>query len=331
MSQIINVYGYDVHYIKKSDGTIMYFAADIVRQFNTKNGKKKRFTHCLELNETKELIQVISENRERMSVNSGVAVILDHPCNTDKMTKYLHVENVIEYVTISEINYGMVGYVACLDLLHYILCWCDMKFGYTVYHFLSQEFEKGNSPITEKLHNEYYKLLEKTNELTDEVKSLQAEKKEIIDKVKRETDTSYCDYEIDRYITYIYQKDNMTLEVKKLSKKYNKTAYKKFLYDYFCDKMTKEQIDDAILNNQEPEFDDTDLRIIYAKNNGVGESFKRYIINMLKEQLRGCSFIHKITLNKIIFNRSITVDDIIYIRKLCKQIRTDVFTYNPTK
>ena len=225
----------------------------------------------------------------------------------------------------------MAGYIVCLELLHHILMWCDVEFGYTVYHFLSQEFEKGNSPITEKLHKEYYKLLEKNNELTDEVNSLKAEKNEIINRVKRETDTSYCDYEIDRYITYIYQKDNMTLEVKKLSKNYNKAAYKKFLYDHFCDKMTKEQIDAAILNNEEPEFDDTDLRIIYAKNNGVGESFKRYIINMLKEKLRDCSFIHKITLNKIIFNRSITVDDIIYIRKLCKQIRTDVFTYDPTK
>ena len=60
MSLVVNVYGYDVHYTKKSNGIIMYYAADIVRQFNTKNGKKKRFTHCLELKETKELIQVIA-------------------------------------------------------------------------------------------------------------------------------------------------------------------------------------------------------------------------------------------------------------------------------
>ena len=328
MTLIVNIYGYNVHYIKKSDGKIMYFAADIVSQFNTKNNQKKHFYHCLENKDTKELIKVIAENQEKSSEvpmpgNSGYGLL--------KRKNVWHVENVIEYVKIEEDNWSMAGYVVCLELLHHILMWCDIHFGYTVYHFLSEEFEKGNSPITEKLHKEYYILLEKNNELNDEVNSLKAEKHEIINKVKRDTDTSYCDYEIDRYITYIYQKDNMTLEVKKLSKNYNKAAYKKFLYDYFCDKMTKEQIDAAILNNEEPEFDDTDLRIIYAKNNGVGESFKRYIINMLKEKLRDCSFIHKITLNKIIFNRSITVDDIIYIRKLCKQIRTDVFTYDPTK
>lgn len=328
MTLIVNIYGYNVHYIKKSDGTIMYFAADIVRQFNTKNNQKKRFTHCLENKDTHDLIKVISENSKKITETphnqlSGQGI--------PTRQNIWNVENVIEYVKIEEDNLTMAGYVVCLDLLHHVLCWCDIKFGYIVYHFLSEEFEKGNSPITEKLHKEYYILLEKNNELTDEVNSLKVEKNEIINRVKRETDTSYCDYEIDRYITYIYQKDNMTLEVKKLSKNYNKAAYKKFLYDYFCDKMTKEQIDAAILNNEEPEFDDTDLRIIYAKNNGVGESFKRYIINMLKEKLRDCSFIHKITLNKIIFNRSITVDDIIYIRKLCKQIRTDVFTYDPTK
>lgn len=328
MTLIVNVYGYDVHYIKKSDGTIMYFAADIVKQFNTKNNTRKQLRYCLENRETKELIEVISENSKK-SVVHPMQVI--PPMGMVSRQNVWNVENVIEYVKIEEDNWSTAGYVVCLELLHHILMWCDVKFGYIVYHYLSEEFEKGNSPITEKLHKEYYKLLEKNNELTDEVNSLKAEKNEIINRVKRETDTSYCDYEIDRYITYIYQKDNMTLEVKKLSKNYNKAAYKKFLYDYFCDKMTKEQIDAAILNNEEPEFDDTDLRIIYAKNNGVGESFKRYIINMLKEKLRDCSFIHKITLNKIIFNRSITVDDIIYIRKLCKQIRTDVFTYDPTK
>lgn len=328
MTLIVNVYGYNVHYIKKSDGTIMYFAADIVKQFNTKNNTRKQLRYCLENRETKELIEVISENSKK-SVVHPMQVI--PPMGMVSRQNVWNVENVIEYVKIEEDNWSTAGYVVCLELLHHILMWCDIKFGYTVYHFLSEEFEKGNSPITEKLHKEYYILLEKNNELNDEVNSLKAEKHEIINKVKRDTDTSYCDYEIDRYITYIYQKDNMTLEVKKLSKNYNKAAYKKFLYDYFCDKMTKEQIDAAILNNEEPEFDDTDLRIIYAKNNGVGESFKRYIINMLKEKLRDCSFIHKITLNKIIFNRSITVYDIIYIRKLCKQIRTDVFTYDPTK
>ena len=67
MSNIINVYGYDVHYIKKSDGTIMYFAADLVKQYNTKNGKKKQFKNCIANKDTIELIQVIAENQEKIS------------------------------------------------------------------------------------------------------------------------------------------------------------------------------------------------------------------------------------------------------------------------
>ena len=65
-----------------------------------------------------------------------------------------------------------------------------------------------------------------------------------------------------------------------------------------------------------------------AIENGVGESFKRYIINTLKDMLKDFDSIQKVTLNKIIFNRDITYDDIIKLRLLCKSIRTDIFTYN---
>ena len=168
MSLVVNVYGYDVHYTKKSNGIIMYFAADIVSQFNTKNNQKKHFYHCLENKDTKELIKVIAENQEK---SSGVPMLGNSGYGLLKRKNVWHVENVIEHVKIEEKNWSMAGYVVCLDLLHHVLCWCDINFGYTVYHFLSEEFEKGNSPITEKLHKEYYKLLEKNNELTDEVNS----------------------------------------------------------------------------------------------------------------------------------------------------------------
>ena len=65
-----------------------------------------------------------------------------------------------------------------------------------------------------------------------------------------------------------------------------------------------------------------------AKNTGVGESFKRYLISSLKEMLKFNKDIEKISLNKIIFNRDITYDDIIKLRQLCNSINTDVFTYN---
>ena len=44
--------------------------------------------------------------------------------------------------------------------------------------------------------------------------------------------------------------------------------------------------------------------------------------------LKDFDSIQKVTLNKIIFNRDITYNDIINLRKLCKSIRTDIFTYS---
>lgn len=237
-------------------------------------------------------------------------------------------DNVIEYKSFITEKQALNGYVVCLDLLHYILNWVDVKFGYTVWHYLAEEFEKGNSIVTERIHRDYIKLQEQVNELQEENKSLQTEVKEIKNKVKKDTDSSYCPYEIDKYITYIRQKDSRTIEVKKLSKKFNKRAYKQFLYDHWKDYETKQEIDEAIENGEEPEFNETDLTIIYAKNNGIGESFKRYIINTLKDLLKQFDGIEKVTLNKIIFNRDITYDDIIKLRQLCKTIRTDIFTYN---
>ena len=310
----VDVYGYNVRYITKDNGCKLYFAADLIRQYNTNNGTNKELKNCLKAIDTKELIKTIaSMQRIEMKRCSNNRIICD---------------NVIEYKSFITEKQALNGYVVCLDLLHYILNWVDVKFGYTVWHYLSEEFEKGNSLITQRIHRDYIKLQEKVDELQEENRSLETELKEIKNKVKKDTDSSYCPYDIDEYITFIRQKDSRTFEVKKLSKKFNKRAYKQFLYDHCKDCRTKEEIDAAIENGEEPEFNDTDLTIIYAKNNGVGESFKRYIINTLKEMLKDFDSIQKVTLNKIIFNRDITYNDIINLRKLCKSIRTDIFTYS---
>ena len=314
----VNVYNYNVRYITKYNGCKMYFAADIIRQYNETNGTKKELKRCLQNKETLEMINLI---RNGGKVQNFVPWVI-----RDKNNK-IYCENVIEYKSFITEKQSLNGYGVCLDLLHYILNWIDPKFGFTIWHYLSEEFEKGDSPITERIHRDYIKLQEKVDDLQEENKSLQTEVKEIKNKVKQDTDTSFCPYEIDQYITFIRQKDARTFEVKKLSKKFNKRAYKQFLYDHCKDCRTKEEIDAAIENGEEPEFNDTDLTIIYAKNNGVGESFKRYIINTLKDMLKNFDSIQKVTLNKIIFNRDITYDDIIKLRKLCKNIRTDIFTY----
>lgn len=316
----VDVYGYNVRYITKENDCKMYFAADIIRQYNKNNGTNKELKRCLQNKETLEMINLIS--------NQGKVQDFVPWVNKDKNNK-IYCENVIEYKSFITETQALNGYVVCLDLLHYILCWVDIKFGYTVWHYLSEEFEKNNSPITKRIHQNYIKLQEKVDELQEENKSLQTEIREIKNKVKKDTDSNYCPYDIDQYITFIRQKDSRTFEVKKLSKKFNKRAYKQFLYDHWKDSKTKEEIDDAIEQGVEPEFNETDLTIIYAKNTGVGESFKRYIINTLKDMLKNFDYIQKVTLNKIIFNRDITYDDIMQLRHLCKTIKTNIFTYKP--
>lgn len=316
----IDVYSYNVRYITKENGCKMYFAADLIRQYNTNNGTKKGLNKCLQNKETREMINLI--------YNGGNIQNLVY-CPLKENNNKIYCENVIEYKSFITETQALNGYVVCLDLLHYILNWIDVKFSYTVWHYLSEEFEKGNSLITERIHSDYIKLQEKVDELQEENKSLQTEIREIKNKVKHDTDTSYCPYDIDQYITFIRQKDRRTFEVKKLSKKFNKRAYKQFLYDHWKDCKTKEEIDEALENGLEPEFSDKDLTIIYAKNNGVGESFKRYIINTLKDMLKNFDYIQKVTLNKIIFNRDITYDDIMQLRHLCKTIKTNIFTYKP--
>lgn len=312
----IDVYGYNVHFIIKENNKKMFLAADIIRQYNSINGKNKELRKYFENKDGQEMIVFLGNMATGEKSGSTL----------NKINNRIYYKDVIEYKTFITKTQAINCYIVCLELLHHILCWIDVKFGFTIWHYLSEEFEKG-SLITERIHNDYIKLQEKVDDLTEDNKSLQTEIREIKNKVNRDTDTSYCPYDIDKYITFIKQKDSRTLEVKKLSKKYNKRAYKQFLYDHWKDCKTKEEIDEAIENGEEPEFSDTDLTIIYAKNNGVGESFKRYIINTLKDMLKNFDSIQKVTLNKIIFNRDITYDDIMQLRHLCKSIRTDIFTY----
>ena len=317
MLSTINVYGYDVRYLINENNTKMYLPSDLVNQYNEKHSCGKRFTNWLCNKNTIEYLNYL-----------GSKVETRIPTSTSIRDEKWFIPNELEFKCFRYQEKTFTVYTVSLKILHAFLIWVDMVFADTIFNFLSEEFEKGNSTITKCLYRDYIKLQEKVDELTEDNNSLQTEIKEIKTKVKKETDTSFCPYDIDQYITFIRQKDSRTFEVKKLSKKFNKRAYKQFLYDHCKDCKTKEEIDEAIENGIEPEFNDTDLTIIYAKNNGVGESFKRYIINTLKEMLKDFDYIQKVTLNKIILNRDITYDDIINLRKLCKTIRTDIFTYN---
>ena len=312
----VNVYGFNVRYLINENNTKMYLPSDLVNQYNEKHSCGKRFKNWLCNKNTIEYLNYIGSKVESRIL----------PSTSSRDEKWF-IPNEIEFKCFRYQEKTWTVYTVSLKILHVFLNWIDLIFADTVWSFLSEEFEKGNSLITERIHSDYIKLQEKVDDLQEENKSLQTEVKEIKNKVKQDTDSSFCPYEIDQYITFIRQKDSRTFEVKKLSKKFNKRAYKQFLYDHCKDCRTKEEIDEAVEQGIEPEFNDTDLTIIYAKKNGVGESFKRYIINTLKDMLKDFDSIQKVTLNKIIFNRDITYDDIIKLRKLCKSIRTDIFTY----
>ena len=315
----VNVYGFNVRYLINENNVKMYLASDLLKQYNEKHSCDKRFNNWLRSSQTVDYLNYINNKVEtRKSVT------------TFKDEKW-YIPNEIEFKCFRYQEKTWTVYTVSLKILHVFLNWIDLIFADTVWSFLSEEFEKGNSIITARIHRDYIKLQEKVDELQEENKSLQTEVNEIKEKVEYDTNGSYCPYEIDKYITFIRQKDSRTFEVKKLSKKFNKRAYKQFLYDHCKDCRTKEDIDAAIENGEEPKFDDRDLTIIYAKNNGVGESFKRYIISSLKEMLKINKDIEKITLNKIIFNRDITLDDISMLRNLCKSINTDIFTYKLSK
>ena len=316
MLNSINVYGYDVHYIINENNVKMYLASDLLNQYNEKHSCGKRLNNWLRSQQT---IEYLNYLESKVQTRIRVSTIKDE--------KWF-IPNEIEFKSFRSDGKTYTVYTVSLKILHAFLIWVDMVFADTIFTFLSEEFEKGNSPITKRIHSDYIKLQEKVDELQEDNNSLKTEIREIKNKVKRDTDSSYCPYDIDQYITFIRQKDSRTFEVKKLSKKFNKRAYKQFLYDHCKDCKTKEEIDDAVEQGIEPEFNETDLTIIYAKNTGVGESFKRYIINTLKDMLKDFDYIQKVTLNKIILNRDITYDDIINLRKLCKSIRTDIFTYN---
>ena len=317
MLSTVNIYGFNVRYLINENNTKMYLPTDLINQYNEKHSCEKRFRNWLCNKNTIEYLNYLGSK-----VEAGI-----HAPTSSRDEKWF-IPDEIEFKCFRYQEKTWTVYTVSLKILHVFLNSIDMIFADTIWTFLSEEFEKGNSQITKRIYSDYIKLQEKVDELTEDNKSLKTEVREIKNKVKKDTDTSYCPYDIDQYITFIRQKDSHTFEVKKLSKKFNKRAYKQFLYDHCKDCKTKEEIDEAIEQGIEPEFNDTDLTIIYAKNNGVGESFKRYIINTLKEMLKDFDYIQKVTLNKIILNRDITYDDIINLRKLCKSIRTDIFTYN---
>ena len=91
----------------------MYFAADLIRQYNTNNGTNKELKKCLQNNDTKELIQVISKNYSVSGQRTNFAPCLDK----DKNNK-IYCENVIEYKSFIQKILVLVNHLKDTLLVH---------------------------------------------------------------------------------------------------------------------------------------------------------------------------------------------------------------------
>lgn len=94
------------------------------------------------------------------------------------------IPNEIEFKCFRSDDKTYTVYTVSLKILHVFLVWVDMIFADTIYQFLSEEFEKANSLVTERIHRDYIKLQEQVDNLQEENKSLQTEVKEIKQKAK---------------------------------------------------------------------------------------------------------------------------------------------------
>ena len=101
----VDVYGYNVSYITKENGCKMYFAADIIRQYNKNNGTNKELKKCLQNNDTQEIIKFLGKRQQTDLAD----------CSLNKLNNRIYYKDVIEYKTIITKTQALNGYVVCLD------------------------------------------------------------------------------------------------------------------------------------------------------------------------------------------------------------------------
>ena len=138
------------------DDVRMYLVADLLNQYNEKNGVNKKLKNYLRNEQTKDLLQNWQKDT-RGSDSSSVC----QPCT--KHSKW-NIDNVIKYTTFNK-SFGTAsqGYVVCEELLIACLMWADPKFAIAVYTFLKEQRAKDNNFLQQtiqQLQTENNKLVE---------------------------------------------------------------------------------------------------------------------------------------------------------------------------
>ena len=160
------------------DNVRMYLVADLLNQYNKKNGKKRRFLKYLQNQQTLDLL--LSKQKDTGEPNS---VLQCQPCTKDTRGANLHlvcqhdtntakwnIDGVIKYITFSKTFSGAhSGYVICEELLIACLMWADSKFAWSVYTFLKDQRAKDNNFLQQTIQQ----LQAENNKLVETQKQMQ--------------------------------------------------------------------------------------------------------------------------------------------------------------
>lgn len=161
------------------DNVRMYLVADLLNQYNKKNGKKRRFLKYLQNQQTIDLL--LSKKREilggsnsnsleniesKYSREPNSVLVYKH----DKTTSKWNIDGVIKYITFNK-TFGTAskGYVICEELLIACLMWADLKFAWSVYTFLKEQRAKDNNFLQQTIQQ----LQAENNKLVETQKQMQ--------------------------------------------------------------------------------------------------------------------------------------------------------------
>ena len=141
------------------DNVRMYLVADLLNQYNKKNGVNKKFRNYLKNEQTKDLL----ENWRVDFVGSN--------SNLQKCGKFWDINRVIKYVSFCINTQGgnNKGYVICEELLIACLMWADPKFAIAVYTFLKEQRAKDNNFLQQTIQQ----LQAENNKLVETQKQMQ--------------------------------------------------------------------------------------------------------------------------------------------------------------
>lgn len=154
------------------DNVRMYLVADLLNQYNKKNGRKKEFTKYLQNQQTRELLEskLVQRNsavRNPNFVDSNSNLQNSH----EKNGKRWNINGVIKYVSFGISTHGgnNKGYVICEELLISCLMWVDQKFAWSVYTFLKEQRAKDNNFLQQTIQQ----LQAENNKLVKTQKQMQ--------------------------------------------------------------------------------------------------------------------------------------------------------------